>query len=141
MGNYLDGTYAAIDGVMLSYEGKDISLKLPGRLANMEIHTIGDGAVMESENLQQVVVPDGVKRIGNNSFSGCNQLMNAYVPYSVTTYAENAFRNCPKLTNLYIYGMKLNEQRYKDLIASSRRVNGSNYLVQKSQRRGSFNRC
>ena len=129
MGNYLDGTYAAIDGVLLSYEGKDISLKLPGRLANMDIHTVGDGAVMESLNLQQVVIPGGVRRIGNNSFSGCNQLMNAYVPYSVTSFAENAFRNCPKLTNLYIYGMELNEQRYRDLRASSRRVNGSIYLA------------
>ena len=130
MGNYIDGTYAALDGVLLSYEGKDISLQLPAQLANMNIHTIGDGAVMESANLQQVVVPDGVKRIGNNSFSGCSQLMNAYVPYSVTSFAENAFHNCSKLTNLYIYGMALNEQRYRDLKAFSRRVNGSMYLAQ-----------
>ena len=129
MSNYLDGTYAAIDGVLLSYEGKDISLKLPGRLANIDIHTIGDGAVMESANLQQVVVPAGVKQIGNNSFSNCKQLMNAYIPYSVTSFSENAFRNCPKLTNLCIYGIEVDEQGYRDLRASSRRVNGSIYLT------------
>ena len=130
MGNYLDGTYAAIDGVLLSYEGNDISLKIPGRLANMNIHTIGDGAIMESANLQQVVVPDGVKRIGASSFRGCCQLMNAYIPYSVTSFAGDSFGGCSKLTNLYIYGIQLNEQRYRDLISSSRRVNGSVLLAQ-----------
>ena len=128
MGSYLNKTYAAIDGVLLNYKGQDISLKLPEQLAGMEIHTIGDGAVMESADLQQAVVPDGVRRIGKNSFRGCNQLMNVYLPYSVSSFAENAFQDCPKLKNLYIYGMELNEQRYRDLIASSSLVNGSIYL-------------
>ena len=129
MGNYLDATYAAVDGVLLSYQGQDVSLKIPGRLANMEIHTIGDGAVMESANLQQVVVPNGVKRIGASSFAGCQQLMNAYVPYSVSSFANDSFDRCSKLTNLYIYGMQINEQRYGDLLSSSRRVNGSMLLA------------
>ena len=129
MGNYLDKTYAAVDGVLLSYAGNDVSLKLPGRLANMEIHTIGDGAVMESGGLQQVVVPAGVKRIGKNSFSSCGSLTNVYIPYTVTAYSENAFKNCPKLENLYIYGLELSERRYKELKASSARVNGSVYLA------------
>ena len=130
MGNYLDKTYAAIDGILLSYEGKDVHLKIPPRLDNMEIHTIGNGAVMESENLQQVIVPDGIKRIGENSFSGCDQLVDAYLPYSVTSFALNAFRDCPKLSNLFIYGIELNEQKYRDLRDSSRRVNDSVYLAQ-----------
>ena len=75
MGEYLDNTYAAIDGVLLSYNGGDISLSLPHRLADMDIHTIGSGAVMESQKLQQVVVPDGVRRIGEKAFRNCSQLL------------------------------------------------------------------
>ncbi len=130
MGNYLDKTYAAVDGVLLHYEGKDISLKIPGRFADMCIDTIGDGAFMESADLQQVIIPDGVKKIGVRSFYGCDQLMSVYIPFSVASFAVDSFGGCSKLADLYVYGIDLTEQSYKNLIASSRRVNGSLYLAQ-----------
>lgn len=129
MGNYMDRKYAAVDGVLLSYNGNDTALKLPARLADMDIHTIGAGAVMESQSLQQVVIPKSVRKIAGDAFNRCAHLVKAYVPYSVNTISDSAFRNCSDLTDLYIYGIELDEQRYRDLLASSRRGNGSNYLT------------
>ena len=98
-------------------------------MADMDIHTIGAGAVMESPDLQQVILPNGIKRLGGSSFAGCDRLMNAYVPYSVTSYATDAFAGCTKLTNLYVCGIELDEQKYFDLRSAARCVNGSTYIT------------
>ena len=128
MGNYLDQNYAAIDGVLLSYTGDDVLLKLPGRLADMEIHTIGAGAVSESENLRQLVIPSGVQWVGNAAFQLCKQLEKLYIPYSLTSIGERAFSGCSRLTDYYVYGFRLSEKQYSDLHASSIKCFGNQFL-------------
>ncbi len=129
MSSYMDKTYAAIDGVLLSYTGKEASLRLPVKLADMRIRTVGRGAVMESEALQQVVVPQGVEHIGELAFARCGSLADAYLPYTAKTVGKDAFFGCRKLVSLFIYGITLSEQQYSDLRAASARVNGSEYLA------------
>ncbi len=125
MGNYIDKTYAAVDGVLLSYEGNDTSLIIPCCLDGMKIHTIGHGAAMESENLEQVYIPEGIKQIGDKAFAGCKQLMTAYIPDSLTKCSKSAFYGCDRFRNLYIKGMKLSQQEYNDLLMCSRKTNKS----------------
>ena len=128
MAEYIDNTYVALDGVLLTYTGSDISLKIPCQLDGEDIRTIGGGSVMESKELQQAVVPDGVTEIGPRAFASCPKLMNVYVPYSVASYAKNAFLNCPNLVNLCIYNIPLEERKYRDLLAASRLTRGQTYI-------------
>ncbi len=129
MGNYLDRTYAALDGVLLSYVGGDIALNIPQRLANMDVTEVGDGAFMNSGNLQQVVIPPGVKRIGRLAFAACENLMNVYIPGALAQYGEKAFSGCDTLANLNVYGVTLSERGYNDLRSASAPVNGTRYLA------------
>ena len=124
--NQLEGIYA--DGVLLSDRGRDAALRIPERLDDMRIRTIGDGAFMESAELRQVIVPNGVKSIGVNSFYGCKRLTSAHIPSSVSSFADGAFGGCPELADLYLYGVELSERQYKELIASSVRVSGAAFL-------------
>lgn len=129
MGEYFDSAYTVADGVILFYEDDDVSLQIPNRLGDMDIHTIGDGAFMESKTIEYVGIPYGVKTIGQNAFKGCRLLKCISIPATVQEIGENAFAECPYLKNLRIFSYEVDEKKYIDLKASYRCANGSVYIA------------
>lgn len=128
MNNYLDGTYAVVDGVLLSYFGNDISLNIPGHFADMSVRKIGQGSFMESQNLQQVFIPETVKAIGANAFSGCTNLNTVFLPGTID-FARFAFDSCPGLVNINFYNLEVSKSEYNNLKSSSAKFDKSQYLV------------
>lgn len=53
-------------------------------------------------DLEEVIIPDGIKMIDRFSFFNMKQLRRVVVPESVTKIYEGAFWNCPKLTEVVI---------------------------------------
>lgn len=49
-----------------------------------------------------VVIPDGVLRIGTYAFRNCYQIRSVTIPDSVTEIGDLAFRNCTNLTSIVI---------------------------------------
>lgn len=47
-----------------------------------------------------MTIPDQVKAIGSNAFSGCRVLENPYIPAGVKTIGEKAFKDCEKITKV-----------------------------------------
>ena len=88
MGEYFDSAYVAADGVILFYEDDDVSLQIPGKMGDMDIHTIGDGAFMESETIQYVNLPYGLKSIGQNAFKGSRRLQCLNIPSTVEQFGN-----------------------------------------------------
>ena len=58
-------------------------------------------------NLQTVVIPDTVKKIGAGSFEGCKNLKSITIGKSVTSIGKNAFKSCEKLKKVTVKGTKL----------------------------------
>ena len=52
--------------------------------------------------MTSVVISDGVTRIGNYAFDGCEGLTSINIPDSVTTIGDGAFENCSNLTSITI---------------------------------------
>ena len=52
--------------------------------------------------VEKLVIPDGVTRIGNNVFYGCNSIKTAVIPDGVTHIGVAAFSSCSNLTNIEI---------------------------------------
>lgn len=51
-----------------------------------------------------VVIPEGVTRIGSLAFSGCQSLVSISIPQSVTTIEGGAFKHCHQLTSVSVLG-------------------------------------
>ena len=54
------------------------------------------------DDIQSVVIEDGVTSIGKYAFSGCSGLTSVTISNSVTSIGENAFRDCSGLTSVTI---------------------------------------
>lgn len=55
-----------------------------------------------TSKMTSVVISDGVTRIGNYAFDGCEGLTSINIPDSVTTIGDGAFENCSNLTSITI---------------------------------------
>ena len=62
---------------------------------------ISEGAFRWTE-ITEVVIPDGVEAIEDDTFQGCWNLEKVALPDTVTYIGDNAFENCEKLSSLSI---------------------------------------
>lgn len=65
---------------------------------------IDDDAFEDCGQLQKVVLPDTVVRIGDWAFYRCQALETLVVPSSVTTIGDRAFSHCKSLKSLLLVG-------------------------------------
>ena len=66
------------------------------------ITKIEDEAFYGCENLTSMVIPDSVTTIGNEAFSGCKNLTSIVIPDSVTEIGFSAFYGCTALKKIYV---------------------------------------
>lgn len=64
--------------------------------------TIDPYAFYNNNYLQQVVIYDGLKTIGDSAFANCYQISSVNLPSSLTTLGKEAFLNCSQLNYIYI---------------------------------------
>lgn len=63
---------------------------------------LADGVFYGCENIENIVIPEGVTSIGDNAFSGCNELESIIIPSSVKEIGYFAFGFCGNLTSVYV---------------------------------------
>ena len=57
---------------------------------------------LNGDEIENLIIPDGVTSIGNFAFSGCTDLTSVTIPNSVTSIGEAAFDRCSGLTSLVL---------------------------------------
>ena len=57
---------------------------------------------LNNEEIKDLVIPEGVTRIGNYAFSRCSGLTSVTIPNSVTSIGDNAFSGCTGLTSIIV---------------------------------------
>lgn len=60
------------------------------------------GSLEHSENLKEIVIPDGVEGLELGAFYGCASLERVVLPQSMTTISGNCFTSCTSLTELVL---------------------------------------
>ena len=56
-----------------------------------------------SNNVEKLVISEGVTEIGSGAFSGYTTLKEIYIASTIQTLHEQAFYNCTRLENIYVY--------------------------------------
>jgi len=59
-----------------------------------------DGAFDDWESLEDINLPQGLKKIGEYSFRCCSNLKNIVLPYGLREIGNQAFRGCVNLEKL-----------------------------------------
>lgn len=62
------------------------------------VTTLGDYAFWSSANLADVTLPDGLKTIGKEVFSGCKAMTTIKLPATLESIGQSAFSGCSSLT-------------------------------------------
>ena len=79
---------------------------------------------VNSVRLEEIVFPNNLKGIGNESFINCENLVIDELPETVISIGNNSFQNCPKLKTVFVSntfnaGFSLGEQFPKREFAGS----------------------
>lgn len=71
-------------------------------LSLTKITEVYDDTFTKCQDLQKVILPEGIKIIGDHAFSGCSTLTTITIPNTVTNIGSWAFDGCLALTNIII---------------------------------------
>ena len=81
---------------LISYLGSEDTVILPLNLRGQEYD------IYKMTGIKNVILPEGMTKIGDSAFYGCSSLISIKIPDSVTNIGWNAFSGCSNLKNIEI---------------------------------------
>ncbi len=95
-----------VDSVVIAKDGFSHPEVVENLIIGEGIKVIGDNAFKECKNLAQVELPSSLTSIGADAFNGCTKLTKLWLPSNLKAIGNNAFRDC-KLTHISYDGDEL----------------------------------
>ena len=74
--------------------------KIEATLDGVFVSSISPSAFSGCQNLASILIPDGIKVVGDSAFEGCSSLVTALLPSSVEIIGKRAFASCLSLSDL-----------------------------------------
>ncbi len=84
-------------GTVTGFEEGITELTLPANINGKKITTIGEGAFLECETLEKLVLPNSITKIENQAFAGCRALKELMLSENITHIGTEAFAQCTSL--------------------------------------------
>ncbi len=100
-------SYKSVDDVLITKDGTRL-IQYPIGKTDTEytipdgVKTIGDDSFTGCTNLSIIHIPSGVKTIESNAFSECTGLTKFYIPKGITNINSGVFDGCTSLSEIYI---------------------------------------
>ncbi|MDC7288481.1 leucine-rich repeat protein [Blautia schinkii] len=85
------------DGVLLMYGGEESEVIVPEG-----VKVIGEGAFQNNKTVTRITLPEGVEKIRKGAFSGCTSLASINLPESLRDIQEYAFHGCSELMQVIV---------------------------------------
>ena len=97
-----DGTGYVLVATGDNFQGGDVII--PDTIEGLPVTAIGEGALMNKDNMSSVTIPATVTTIGKQAFDGCDNLgeVNFAEDSQLTTIDDFAFYSCDNLTSIEI---------------------------------------
>ena len=96
--------YIISDGVasITGYEGDSLKIVIPAYVDGYRVSAIADGA-FENSKLTDVIISDGIERIGWFAFGNCKDLKSITIPSSVTSIGYGALGTADSSVFIYCH--------------------------------------
>lgn len=113
------------DRYVIEYPSQSAKARIKGRLFIQEsvefltdkknpvisnVDCIGENAFLGNEEIETVIIEEGVKVIGNNAFTGCKNLKRVTLPKSLEYIGDGAFWGCESLESVMINSSKFDRK-------------------------------
>ena len=92
----LDGT------ISIEYTGTDAYVEIPAEINGRKVSVVAAEAFRYNENVEHVVIPEGVTEIQPGVFMNCSNLKSVVIPESVSEIKHDTFLGCDSLEVLTI---------------------------------------
>ena len=79
-------------------------VEIPSRVEGKNVVEIADIAFVNLANINTIIIPNTIKKIGSNVFKGCINLSNISIPTSVLSIGESTFDGCDSLLEITYEG-------------------------------------
>lgn len=87
---------------IVGYYGSGSDLTIPATLDGLPVVAVETGAFSNRFDLTSVIIPNSLKRIGDDAFYGCQGLTKVTIPEGVTNIGDGAFAHCSGLISVFI---------------------------------------
>jgi len=75
---------------------------IPNIYNELPVTIIADNAFSRLTNIESIVIPDGIEKIGIEAFLGCSNLLTITIPDSVINIGKSAFFGCLRIETMTI---------------------------------------
>lgn len=103
---YIDGDweYKIVDNeaIITNYRNISTEVIVPTNLGKYSVAEITGVFGNTKEKLKKVILPDGIKIIGDSTFNGCAELSDFIIPETVTSIKSAAFKGCVNIVKISI---------------------------------------
>ena len=95
---------------VVSYEGEDIYLTIPGTVAGKEgtegkaVISVGKKAMLSCKSLRRVELPQTIEEVGDWAFAYCDSLRELSLPGKEIRFGKGIFRECGKVRFVTVEG-------------------------------------
>ena len=79
-----------------------VSLVIPEKLDGYTVDWIDDKVFQNFTNLEEITIPDTIKKIGDNVFAYCKNLKSFHISKNITSIGSGAFSGCDSLSEFTI---------------------------------------
>ena len=114
-----------VDGaekILVKYFGDATEVEIPSDVTEIKSYAFGDFSI--ASNILHLVIPNGVKKIGQWAFSNCESLTTLTIPESVESIGDNAFN--------YVFATIIIDSAYVYAAGSGWVFGGKNVYIKKS---------
>ena len=88
----IDNSFSIKNDTVVGYKGTETDVIIPDG-----VKKIGDSAFKDCKSIETITLPDSVTSIGECAFAGCTSLISAPIPDSVTKMGDATFSGCWRL--------------------------------------------
>lgn len=95
-------TFSGPEFTIRKYKGEKKQVIIPSLIENCKAVCIAEYAFRNNQDIESVVIPEGVKVIDLGAFANCASLVDVQLPSSLTTLEDGVFMRCENLESLRI---------------------------------------